>query len=132
MKGNFDSTYSKKAIKLNKTADTTNVYSISEEEMQLREQVLAEQKGYSKSFSNKSSNTNIPLYEINFFPPTKGYITSKYDSKTNHFGIDIASPADEPVKSCLDGTVISSNWTLDGGYEITIQHSNNLILKLYC
>jgi murein DD-endopeptidase MepM/ murein hydrolase activator NlpD len=127
LKGDFDSTYSKKAVKLTTKVDTSNIYSISEDEMLLREQVLAEQKGFTKSYSSKSSNSNIPLYELNFFPPTKGYIISKYDAKTNHYGIDIASPADEPVKSCLDGTVISSNWTLDGGYEITIQHSNNLI-----
>ncbi|MEI6312195.1 MAG: M23 family metallopeptidase [Bacteroidota bacterium] len=128
LKGNFDSTYSKKAVKLSIKSDAINLYSMSDEEKALRTQVEGEQKGLKNSYkSNKSANSNIPLYELNFFPPVKGYVTSKYDAKIGHYGIDVASPADEPVKACLDGTVISSNWTLDGGYEITVQHSNNIV-----
>jgi murein DD-endopeptidase MepM/ murein hydrolase activator NlpD len=128
LKGNFDSTYSKKAVKLSTKSDTINLYSMSDEEKALRMQVEGEQKGLKNSYkTSKSANSNIPLYELNFFPPVKGYITSKYDTKIGHYGIDVASPTDEPVKACLDGTVISSNWTLDGGYEITIQHGNNIV-----
>lgn len=127
LKGNFDSTYSKKSVKLNMKADTFNLYSLSEEEKALRLQVDEEQKGNGKFYSKKSANVNVPLYELNFFPPVKGYLISKYDANNGHYGIDVAAPADEPVKACLDGTIISSNWTLDGGYEITIQHANNLI-----
>lgn len=127
LKGNFDSTYSKKAVKLAIKSDTLNLYSLSEEEKALREQVGSELKGYGKSTSKNMQNASPAIYDMNFFPPIKGYITSKYDAKAGHYGIDIASPADEPVKACLDGTIIASNWTIDGGYEITIQHASNII-----
>ena len=62
-----------------------------------------------------------------FFPPVKGTVTNRYDPISKHFGIDIASNANETVKSTLDGTVIIANFTSETGYVIAIQHSNNLL-----
>src|SRR5690606_41122384 len=49
------------------------------------------------------------------------------DLSQNHFGVDIVSADNEPVKSIADGTVILASWTLETGYVITVQHSNELI-----
>lgn len=65
-----------------------------------------------------------------FFPPVKGTVTSRFDPVTKHYGIDIASNANEAVKATLDGTVLVANFTSETGYVIGIQHSNNL-LSLY-
>lgn len=62
-----------------------------------------------------------------FFTPLKGTLTSHYDPAVRHFGIDIAAQRNEAVKSVLDGTVILSNWTLETGYVIAIQHSRNIV-----
>lgn len=67
------------------------------------------------------------LGEIFFFSPLTGFITDRYDVKRGHFGIDIGSKSNEPVKCIADGTVIMSSWTQDAGYVIAIQHRGNLI-----
>ena len=71
-----------------------------------------------------------PIQSINqysFFPPVKGVITNPYDPANQHFGIDIVTEPNEAVKATLDGTVILSSWTLETGYTIGIQHTNNLL-----
>lgn len=59
--------------------------------------------------------------------PVEGSVTEEYNSKTEHFGIDVAAKADEPVKAMLDGKVISATYTLETGYVITIQHATDLV-----
>ena len=61
------------------------------------------------------------------FPPVKGLISSKYDSATKHYAVDIVTEKDEPVKAAADGTVIFASWTADTGHVIIIEHQNNLI-----
>lgn len=129
LNGTFDSTYNKKGLKPQVKTDTINLFSISPEDEALRNEMKMMQ-GTSLKYSDKKSvniNSDESIYNLYFFPPVKGIITSKYDAKQGHYGVDVVAPVDEPVKACLDGTIISSNWTLDGGYEIAIQHANNLV-----
>ena len=68
------------------------------------------------------------IRDIYFFSPIKGYnITAKFDPQNKHYGIDIVSNKDEPVKAIADGNVFFSSWTQDDGYVIAIQHRENLI-----
>jgi len=62
-----------------------------------------------------------------FFSPLKGVITNDYDPATHHFGIDIVARDNEAIKAILDGTVIFTDWTLETGYIIAIQHSQNIV-----
>ncbi|MEI7490124.1 MAG: M23 family metallopeptidase [Bacteroidota bacterium] len=62
-----------------------------------------------------------------FFTPIKGVITSGFDMANNHFGVDIVAKQNEAIKSVLDGTVIFANWTLETGYVVVIQHSQNIV-----
>lgn len=62
-----------------------------------------------------------------FYPPAKGVITEAFSPSENHFGIHIATESGAAVTSTLDGTVLSVYWTLDEGYTIMIQHSDNLV-----
>jgi murein DD-endopeptidase MepM/ murein hydrolase activator NlpD len=64
---------------------------------------------------------------INFFPPLRGIVTRGFDAGNNHFGVDIVASQNEAIKSTLNGTVIFSDWTLETGYIIGIQHQNNII-----
>jgi len=63
---------------------------------------------------------------INFFTPINGIITNEYYPAMDHYGIDIAAKTNEAVKATLDGVVVFADWTLETGYVIAIQHSNNL------
>jgi murein DD-endopeptidase MepM/ murein hydrolase activator NlpD len=62
-----------------------------------------------------------------FFPPVQGIITNYFDPARRHFGIDVVADQNAAIKSVLDGTVLFSSWTLETGYTIGIQHSNNLV-----
>jgi len=62
-----------------------------------------------------------------FFTPLKGIITNDYNPTTKHFGVDIVSKENEAIKAVLDGTVIFTNWTLETGYVVAIQHSENIV-----
>ncbi|WP_186753884.1 M23 family metallopeptidase [Echinicola salinicaeni] len=71
--------------------------------------------------------SNSSFTETYFFSPLKGVVTSSFDLTEDHYGVDLVSEENEPVKSVADGTVIIASWTLETGYVIGIQHSNELI-----
>lgn len=62
-----------------------------------------------------------------FYQPVKGEVTDPFSPSDNHFGIHIATEPGTAVTSTLDGTVLATYWTLDEGYTIMIQHTDNLI-----
>jgi murein DD-endopeptidase MepM/ murein hydrolase activator NlpD len=99
----------------------------TDEEKQLRKDVDEEQS-YALSYKiDKKEGAKAQLNEFHFFPPVGGYVTEEYDPKKEHYGIDVAAPADAPVKATLDGTVISAGWNYETGYVIAIQHKDNII-----
>ena len=62
-----------------------------------------------------------------FYPPLKGKIIKAYNPKEGHFGIDIQCPRNTAVSAVLDGTIVSAGYTIDYGYVVYIQHSNNYL-----
>jgi murein DD-endopeptidase MepM/ murein hydrolase activator NlpD len=67
------------------------------------------------------------LFNVLFFPPVKGLVTSTFNGSSNHYGTDIAASTNEVVKATLPGTVTMSGWTLETGNVIQIQHADNII-----
>ncbi len=61
------------------------------------------------------------------FPPIKGIVISPYNPAKKHFGTDIASSGETMISAVLSGTVISSDYTIETGYTIIIQHKSELI-----
>ncbi len=80
----------------------------------------------------KTSNINLvyrdqsSLQDMYFFPPVEGLVTRAYNTKIDHFGIDVVAKNNEPIKSIADGTVVISSWTEDSGYVIALQHKSNV------
>ncbi len=74
-----------------------------------------------------SNNTTKGISRFVFYPPVHGTVVNGFDQKTSHYGVDIVCKKDASVKSTLDGRVIFSEWTIKGGYIITIQHNDDLI-----
>lgn len=62
-----------------------------------------------------------------FFKPINGIITNHYNAAIKHFAVDLVSERNDAVKSVYDGIVILSDWTVNTGYVIAIQHPNNFI-----
>ena len=63
----------------------------------------------------------------NLFQPVLGEITQKFNYKENHFAIDIAVDTGTPVKAVSDGRVIFSEWTMETGHVIIIDHGDMLL-----
>lgn len=78
-------------------------------------------------FKENTKPKKASLGGVLFFSPLKGVVTSEFDLLLHHYGIDIVSKENEAVKSVLDGTVLLTNWTLETGYVIVVQHSGNII-----
>ena len=62
-----------------------------------------------------------------FIKPVKGVVTHPFDPESHHLGIDVATSVDEVVLTALDGTVMMTDYSLDNGYIIGIQHADNYI-----
>ena len=101
-----------------------NVERIKEDEL-LRQEVEAAKENLSNKLDlNRQEKALEQLYIV---PPVTGTISAEFDPAKKHFGIDILSPAGSPIKAMLDGVVITSDWTLETGNTIGIQHNNSLI-----
>jgi len=96
-----------------------------EEDLLLREMIESEEK-YSL-FRPAAGRTPENISNFVFFTPLKGTVTSHFNIKSHHFGIDIVAPKNETVKAALDGTIIFADWTVETGYVIQLQHTNNLV-----
>ena len=62
-----------------------------------------------------------------FVSPVKGQITQKFDPLNNHFALDILVETGTPVKSILEGKVIFSEWSVDTGHVLIIDHGDDII-----
>jgi murein DD-endopeptidase MepM/ murein hydrolase activator NlpD len=92
----------------------------------LRERVRRDE-AYSVQEQSGALAEHAGLSGIFFFPPLRGVVTDTFDVKKGHYGVDIVTKADDAVKACLEGTVILSSWTSDGGYVMQVQHGGNLV-----
>jgi len=75
----------------------------------------------------KTSQVTAGLTATYFSTPLKGSISAPYDAKTAHYGVDILAAKGTAIKSVAPGVVINSDWSLDSGNTISIQHDNNTI-----
>ena len=97
-----------------------------QEDDELREEIeLLEQK--EKNQAPQAVTNDIPLEQLFFIPPITGRISEGFMADKKHFGVDILAPKNTPVKAVMDGYVITSDWTLETGNTIGIQHANSIV-----
>ncbi|MFA7116367.1 MAG: M23 family metallopeptidase [Bacteroidales bacterium] len=96
----------------------------NKEDSLVRKEIMDYEKYHLRNTGNKKINQ---LENLLFFPPATGVITQEYDPIISHPFIDIAVPENTIVSATLDGTVIAAYWSDKTGYNIHIQHANNLI-----
>ena len=80
-----------------------------------------ELQGSGKSFNEDERGLDF------FFPPVNGTISQSFNAQKNHFGVDVVTSADEPIKACLDGTVVAAGWIPGEGNILIVQHNNDLV-----
>jgi murein DD-endopeptidase MepM/ murein hydrolase activator NlpD len=98
----------------------------SPEDSTLRAQVENEDK-YNLTLGPVTSESVASLASLHFFPPVRGIVSGKFDPRVKHFGTDIVTKPKSPVDAALDGTVIFTGWTMETGFVIEVQHSNNIV-----
>jgi murein DD-endopeptidase MepM/ murein hydrolase activator NlpD len=79
---------------------------------------------------NSQAKSNLNGADIDFLyivSPITGTVSKTYAPSLEHYGIDIVAPKNTPVKAILDGYIITSDWTLETGNTIGIQHANNMV-----
>jgi len=72
------------------------------------------------SFTGIENDSNIA-----FRNPTSGVIIQQFNQQKGHLGIDYGVKANTPVFAAANGTVVFSDYTLENGYVIIIQHDDN-------
>ena len=92
----------------------------SKEDSLLREMVVQEDK-----YNIFETATNKANYAL--FAPVKGPISEGYDIRERHFGVDIVTSNNAPVKAVSEGTVIFAEWTAETGNVIILEHSYGLL-----
>lgn len=73
---------------------------------------------------NESESAEISIV---LFSPVTGTITNGFNSEENHYAIDVAVKNDTPIKAIADATVIFSEWSVDTGFVIILDHGDKLL-----
>lgn len=66
-----------------------------------------------------------PVFPANY--PLDGTLTRGFNPQKGHFGIDIATKKGTPFKAIADGAVVNQNWSINYGWVLYIQHSDNIV-----
>jgi murein DD-endopeptidase MepM/ murein hydrolase activator NlpD len=77
--------------------------------------------------AGSGGSKSVSIRDFNFFTPLNGIITSHFDITKNHYGVDVVAESNEAVKATLSGTVVLSDWTLETGNILVIQHPANIV-----
>jgi murein DD-endopeptidase MepM/ murein hydrolase activator NlpD len=73
------------------------------------------------------SGRNDRLESMFLQSPVGGEVLLGFSMEKKHFGVDISAQKNTAIKAIADGFVIASDWTLETGNTIAVQHSNNVV-----
>ncbi len=118
----------KKQIELSETDDSSNISKVKEDSL-IRQEIENDEKLMEEALLAVSSSESriLPLEKLYFIPPVTGQISASYMPDKEHYGTDIIAPKNTPIKAVMEGYVISSDWSMETGNTIGIQHANNII-----
>ena len=61
-----------------------------------------------------------------------GSVSQRFKPGRSHYGIDIATPRNEPVGAVADGSVIFADWTGVFGYTLIVDHGEYMTFYKHC
>lgn len=114
---------------VNLPVDSFEEIPVSQEEVQLREELELQAVGAlaRRGRSSTFPSGETPIEQLFFTPPINGDISAAFMLDKKHYGVDVVSPKNTPIKAAMDGFIFFSDWTLETGNTIGIQHANNII-----
>ena len=74
------------------------------------------------TFINKLLQSNPGSKTIVFIQPVQGIITQDFNPASGHMGIDYGLKIGSPIFASVGGVILFSDYTIDSGYMIIIQH----------
>ena len=122
LSGNVDEFISREELSIDSNLINSDIFTISPN---LQDSILRQYVENEDKFN--LTNNELVIENKMFFSPIKGEITQSFNFNENHFAIDIAADIGTPVKSVLDGKIIFSEWSLETGYVVVIDHGENII-----
>ena len=122
LSGNIDEFISRDELSIDSNLINSDIFTISPN---LQDSILRKYVENEDKFN--LTNNELIIENKMFFSPIKGEITQSFNFNENHFAIDIAADIGTPVKSVLDGKIIFSEWSLETGYVVVIDHGENII-----
>ena len=122
LSGNVDEFISRDKLSIDSNLIKQDIFIIS---TNLQDSILRQYVENEDKFN--LTNNELVIENKMFFSPIKGEITQSFNFNENHFAIDIAADIGTPVKSVLDGKIIFSEWSLETGYVVVIDHGENII-----
>lgn len=122
LSGKVDSVISKETVskKSGSVSSSTKLVSPSYEDSILR-QYVEDQDRFNIVKNQLTMENKI------FSTPIKGELTQGFNESDKHYALDISADIGTPVRSILDGRVIFSEWSVETGYVIIIDHGDNII-----
>ena len=122
LSGNVDEFISRDELSIDSNLINPDIFTISPN---LQDSILRQYVENEDKFN--LTNNELVIENKMFFSTIKGEITQSFNFNENHFAIDIAADIGTPVKSVLDGKIIFSEWSLETGYVVVIDHGENII-----
>jgi murein DD-endopeptidase MepM/ murein hydrolase activator NlpD len=107
------------------TYDNLDLNNVPAEDLALREQVT--RADYFNLRGAEEANSTRDFRDGVFFLPLEGVVSAAFDPAEGHFGVDIVSRENAPVKAVRDGRVIDTYWDSETGNVIVLQHEFGLI-----
>ncbi len=68
-----------------------------------------------------------PTDGVFFYKPVNGVISSHYNAKSHHYGVDLVAAPKESVLTTLEGTVVFTGFDPNVGNVIQVQHKNGFL-----
>lgn len=127
VEGQIDTTKPKAGSKADVEDAKGKLNNVSETDRELRKEVEEEENFALTVNAGKGGGVVDEVKRMHPIAPVVGSVTDEYEPIKEHYGIDIATKQDEPIKAVLDGKVIAAGYTLENGHVITVQHANNLV-----
>ncbi len=76
---------------------------------------------------NTLIHKSAPPHKGMFLLPVQGILIKKFDNNKGHFGTDFAAQEGTHVVSIAEGKVIFSEYSLETGHTIIVQHKNGFV-----
>lgn len=124
LRGEIDTSFDRERLSL-QHYEGLNLSDVPPEDLALREQVT--RADYFNLRGAEEENRVRDFRDGVFLLPLDGVLTSSFNPAEGHFGIDIVSRENTPVKAVRDGRVIDTYWDSETGNVIVVQHEFGLI-----